>query len=416
MKKIAYLVPEFPVASETFITTEIKALQKHGYTVQLICLRRSGQSCLAGDEHIARQSLAVADVTFYQALTAAVWLFLRCFFAVFKQRKGLQRICRSVAFVLQQKGVRPRSLVWQALKISWLLSRHKCQHVHAHFAWAPASNGIVAAGFLGVPMSLTCHGSDVYKTPEDLQIKLQYADFVIAVCKRMAEEFSQLAPATEVIHLPCGVDMNVFSPSILENNKRRDLNLLFLGRLSETKGVDYLIDAMSMLSEAERCHLTIAGDGPLAESLKQQVQARCLSRWVHFIGSVDRHWVAHQMNQYDAMVLPFCKTANGIMDTGPLTLKEAMACRIPVLTTDIMASGEILDPLSCWVCRHNDAESLSVALSDLIEHLRAEPMSLRHESLVLRIDRAYNKICTDFDAFHLAATLSQAFQEMRHGR
>jgi hypothetical protein len=41
MKKIAYVIPVFPIASETFITTEMKALMHCGHEVEGICFERS---------------------------------------------------------------------------------------------------------------------------------------------------------------------------------------------------------------------------------------------------------------------------------------------------------------------------------------------------------------------------------------
>lgn len=408
MKKIAYLVPVFPVASETFITTEIKAMQRQGNSVQLICLERSDEPCLYGDDDILKNSLCVAEVSKKQAFMMVFSLFFRWFSQPGMVFVRLLLVVKALWFILRQKGVRPRSLLLQSLKICCLLERIEAEHVRAHFGWAPASNGIVAARLFSVPVSLTCHGSDVYNTPQDLQLKLQNADLVIAVCKRMLHDFKQLVPTANVKHIPCGVDMQQFRPDENSHDIPVALTFLFIGRLSETKGVDYLLDALAMIPQAMRPMLHIAGDGPMTAQLMAQCQALNLQQDVVFLGRVDRVWLIDHLAGYDATVLPFCKTSTGIMDTGPLTLKEAMACRVPVLTTDIMATGEILDTFSAWICRHNDAEDLSLSLLDLVEHLNAGKHSVRHASLELRIDRAFRLVSERFDADRLAGTLTAA--------
>ena len=424
MKKIAYLVPVFPVASETFITTEIKALQQQGYDVQLICLERSSQPCLQGDEAILEQSLSVEEVPLNQLFSTTLWLIFKTFFSTLLMAKKRASFISGLRFLFAQQGVRPRSLFLQALKIIHLVQQTGCRHIHAHFGWAPASNGIVAARLSGLRISFTCHGSDVYKTPQDLQIKLQNADFVVAVCKRMYKQFRQLAPQTAIVHLPCGVDTQLFCAeeqgSVQSNeaqaNSAADLRFLFLGRLSETKGVDYLIQALAQLPEEKRVVIDIAGDGPMSQELRALADQHQLGRWLNFIGRVDRRWVTEKLKHYHAVVLPFCKTAEGIMDTGPLTLKEAMACQVPIVTTDIMADGEILDGASAWVCRHNDAEDLAATLSQLIDQLmqsNSESSVIQsdsvHPSLQRRIDLAYRKVTNDFDALLLARRLGQWF-------
>lgn len=431
MKKIAYLVPVFPVASETFITTEIKALQQQGHGVQLICLERSPVPCLEGDEAILAQSRAVSEVSASQLLLTILWLMYKTFFSTLVMARKRKAWLSGIQFLFAQTGVRPRSLFLQALKIIHLVRQSRCQHIHAHFAWAPAGNGIVAARLSGLRISFTCHGSDVYKTPQDLQIKLQNADFVVAVCKRMYKQFRLLAKDTTIVHLPCGVDTRLFCANRARRrrseavNTAADLRFLFLGRLSETKGVDYLIKAIAQLPRDKRVIVDIAGDGPMADELQALSENFHLGYWLRFIGRVDRHWVTEKLGGYQAVVLPFCQTAEGIMDTGPLTLKEAMACRVPIVTTDIMADGEILDSTSAWVCRHNSSQDLANTLAQLIDQLtaarsdriaqssadkRAAGLTQRQPALQHRIETAYRKVSHDFDALQLARRLGQWFE------
>ena len=419
MKRIAYLIPMFPIASETFISTEIKAIQRQGHDVVPICLQRSDQLCQAGDESLQARFLSVSDVRTVQALQQLILLFFRFFLSLFNGLSYIQSLAKAVKFVRQQRGVRTRSLWLQALKVSYLLDRHQCQHLHCHFAWSPVTNGIVAARLLGMSVSFTCHGSDVYKTPQDLQIKLQSADAVVAVCKRMQKEFMALAPDTPIEMIPCGIDTEAFVPfkhhaltSAADEHQAKNSRWLFIGRLSETKGVDYLLSALGRIERSQCPRVDIAGSGPLEQRLQQQHAALSLEEKATFIGAVNRQWLINNLNRYQAVVLPFCQTADGIMDTGPLVLKEAMACQVPILTTDLMASGEILDTSSAWICRHNDVEDLAQTMLELAEHLKAQSPSLRCASLRLRTQRAYQQVQTRFSAQRSAERLSRLFQSM----
>ena len=75
MKKIAYVIPAFPVASETFITTEMKALMDVGHEIQGICFERKKEACQVGDEKILATMLNTNDVSFL-SLMSLFFLFL----------------------------------------------------------------------------------------------------------------------------------------------------------------------------------------------------------------------------------------------------------------------------------------------------------------------------------------------------
>jgi glycosyltransferase involved in cell wall biosynthesis len=87
---------------------------------------------------------------------------------------------------------------------------------------------------------------------------------------------------------------------------------------------------------------------------------------VTFLGAVSRTWIKTHCSQYAAMVLPFCQVRGGIMDTGPLVIKEALALRLPLLTTDIMATGEFVDSSCAFVSKSSDPEDLARTLLKLL--------------------------------------------------
>ncbi|WP_419810868.1 glycosyltransferase [Bacterioplanoides sp.] len=421
MKTILYVLSEFPVASETFVTTEIKAIERQGHRVVPVCLIRRDEPCQAGDEGLAECFLSLADVSVITLLNCLILWVFDVVVALLKGDEYLSSLLSAWRFAQQQEGVRTRSVLLNGFKLMCLLKRHQGQHIHCHFAWSPAVMGITAARLSGVSVSFTSHGSDVYKTPQNLQSKLQNADFVVAVCKRMHDEFQAISPETPVVHIPCGVDTQTFYPRYScsdkqgspkekknqkTNNQEKNNKLLFLGRLSETKGLPDLIQAMTQLPATT--HIDIAGAGPMQQQLTEQVEQLGLQQQVHFLGAVSRQWVSEHISAYQALVLPFCKTSEGIMDTGPLVLKEAMASKIPIVTTDLMATGEILDEYSGWIAKHNDPHSLACTLQQLLDDL-ADP-DKGQQRIHLKTGLAYHQVKTRFSADVCAAQLSRQFQ------
>ena len=400
---IAYVMPAFPVASETFITTEIKAMQWRDYSILPICLEATNETCQPGDEGILMQMECVKKVSLIQVLT----LFFTVIFYFFTSG------WKAVIFAFEQQGIRPRSLILQGLKLAYLARKGGAQHIHAHFAWASSSTAIIAARFIGIGVSFTAHGSDVYKTPSDLHLKLQYADYSIAVCNRMKKDFHALCESAKVFVVPCGVDTYFFTPEE-RNEKQVSPNssavseLLYVGRLSETKGVDHLISALAIIPADLRPTLDIAGDGPMKAECEGLVEKLGLGDWVNFKGSVDRVWIQKKAHYYKAMVLPFCRSKTGAMDTGPLVIKEAMAMKVPIVTTDIMVNGELIDDQCATITPSSNPKRLAGALLNVCGRGGKKSLgSDRSIHLLAKAERAYKRVHKHFSSEAQALSLAR---------
>lgn len=428
MKKILYVIPSFPVASETFITTEMKALMGVGHDVQGACFERRTEACQVGDEDILARMLSTEDVS----ILSLISLLFRVFINFPSSGK------KAFTFAFEQQGIRPRSLLLLGLKLAYIGHKQKCEHIHAHFAQASTATAIVAARLLGLSVSFTGHGSDVYKAPSDLPLKLQNADFSVAVCERMQNDFNELSPSAQIHTVPCGIDMKFFnkSSSVDYSSSPKNTRLLYLGRISETKGILDLLQALAKLPVSLRPYIDIAGDGVMKSEAEQMARDLGIASSVNFLGSVTRQWVQVNCVQYAAMVLPFCKVRGGIMDTGPLVIKEALALKLPLLTTDIMATGEFVDASCVFVSKSSDPEDLARTLLKLLVALNhivpidvdldaltvslgpkvaelKELMDHKNPSDIItaKVESGYSKVVTQFSSHKQGLTLSTLFQE-----
>jgi colanic acid/amylovoran biosynthesis glycosyltransferase len=341
MKKIAYVLPSFPVISETFITTEIHAMARKGHEILPYCFYFEDVPCHPGDELILQKMSIIPAVRPIKLLKLLKYI-------------GPGMI-KGVTFSHLQQGIPFKSLFYSALKLAYLVQSSGCDHIHAHFAQATAATAIVAAKILGIGVSFTGHGHDVYSGPADLMYKLQYADVSFAVCNRMQRYFEKFDGSKNIKLLYCGV--NVSNQAVGEKALKN--KILYLGRLSEIKGLFELIQAMSLIPESQRPELDIAGDGELLQQLQTAVVKYSLQAWIKFLGPVNRSWLKSVSCDYKAMVLPFCRGADGCYDTGPLVLKEAMALDLLILTSDLIAKGEFIDESSSLVFRESDAEDIA---------------------------------------------------------
>ncbi len=147
-----------------------------------------------------------------------------------------------------------------------------------------------------------------------------------------------------VIVVPNGVDTNKFRPI----NRRKavnwfeqkfcelddDLNVIYVGRLSEEKGIIYLIKSLKYLDEGK---LFLAGKGP-QEKLLKKIAEKFDDR-VIFLGKVRHDYIPLIHNAMDVFVLPSIS-----MEGFSNSMLEALACGLPVVATPIGAAPEVIRP------------------------------------------------------------------------
>jgi glycosyltransferase involved in cell wall biosynthesis len=144
--------------------------------------------------------------------------------------------------------------------------------------------------------------------------------------------------------------------------------VLYVGRLSEQKGVDDLVTAVGDLDDVDT-HLLVVGDGPQRSALERRAK-RELGADVTFTGKLPNEELPNYYGLADAFVLPtHC-------DTWGLVLNEAMACETPVVTTTAAgAVGDLVrDGETGLVVPPGSPGDLSRALKRLAtyEEMRAE--------------------------------------------
>jgi glycosyltransferase involved in cell wall biosynthesis len=126
-----------------------------------------------------------------------------------------------------------------------------------------------------------------------------------------------------------GVDINKFcsSPEI-----QREPIVLFVGRLTEKKGGEYLIEAMSYVqAEKPEVKLVIIGDGELRTQL-ETLAAQKLKNY-QFLGTQPPETVRNWMNRSRLLAAPSITASQGDSEGLPNVVLEAQAMGLPVVST-----------------------------------------------------------------------------------
>jgi len=127
-----------------------------------------------------------------------------------------------------------------------------------------------------------------------------------------------------------GVDLAVWNRKIdLPARNDDKIHFVYLGRLADVKGIQFLIPAFKIVAGQEpRAVLDLLGDGERRQMLEEMTRRLNLQDRVNFAGWVTADEAAAQLRQSDVFVMPSLREVGGIV------LLEAMAVGLPVIATD----------------------------------------------------------------------------------
>ena len=260
---LAYLGRILPVSSETFVVREIVALRRLGLSVKVFSLNPPETEV----RHPEAPDLAREVEVLIQPLNPLFWLAHLIFVLRFP---GRYFRCL-YAYVLTPDEIyssrrRCLSYFMVAPFAAWRLRQACIQHLHAHFANAPASVALMAATLAGIPFSFTAHAYDIFIDTLLLPAKLTAAAFVACISRYNRRYLQEHYPEARLAHLEVvrnGLDTVRFSPA--PHSQGEPPGIIAVGRLVETKGFHVLVEACARLrDQGLPCRCLIIGEGPEA--------------------------------------------------------------------------------------------------------------------------------------------------------
>ncbi len=373
MKVIAYLAPEIPSLSATFVYEEILALQK--YDIQIVPISIHQKKIL--DLTPKLENLKNKTFFLYQRNWISVlqdnlynlWqrpqLYLSIFNRVIQDMLSLGLINLEAAKLLYH--------FWQGNVIARIIKQNHCEHLHIHFASVPTQVGMYGAMLAEIPFSFTSHANDLFERGSLLSHKLERCQFAVTISD-YNRDF--LAPYTDqlgkirIIH--CGIDLDKF-PFQEKQNFPELITIKSLGRFVEKKGFDTLILAAAELREQRlNFQIEIGGDGPERDKLISLVAEKELEACISFVGALAHHEVLPWLLQADLFVLACKIDQQGDRDGIPVVLMEAMATGVPVVSTQLSGIPELIeDGVSGFLAVPNDPSSLAAKIQEYIHQSTA---------------------------------------------
>jgi glycosyltransferase involved in cell wall biosynthesis len=285
---------------------------------------------------------------------------------------GAARVHRKLLAAL---GLPPRRAVAR-------LRREAASLVHVHFATDAVKFWPIIRG-LNLPVLVTLHGYDInihrecWEQPDRSLGERRYPKRLLALARQPRVHFVAVSQAirrraiefgipTDRIHVRyLGVDLARFHASGTPISSRPP-RILYVGRLVEKKGAEFLIQAFAKVRDRiPQAELALIGDGPERRRLTEL--ASRLQLPVAFLGVADSAEVKRQIDLARVFCLPSITARDGDAEGLGLSILEAQACGVPAVTSARGGAEEgIIDGSTGFAFPERDVEALTARLLSVL--------------------------------------------------
>ena len=180
-------------------------------------------------------------------------------------------------------------------------------------------------------------------------------------------------PEEKILVLEDAVDLQKFDSIHEEKNViRNKLNLplnreiiLHLGRLSEGRGIDTILDATKFLEKENYLFYFIGGEKNEIRKWKKYIKNNMIKAEVIFFGFKKNKLIPFFLKSADILLAPYsfnCETVNWM---SPIKIFEYMGSKIPVIASDLKRLKEICNNNECFFFKRNDPLDLSKKINIL---------------------------------------------------
>jgi glycosyltransferase involved in cell wall biosynthesis len=368
---VSYLASEYPAVSHTFILREVQAVRRLGVRTVTFSVNRPGNlEVMTGAER--KEASATTNLkTFSPAALVRANLAVLAKSAIGWLRMASRAM--SLCWTGPKSPLKAAAYFAEAAVLLEGMLKAGSNHVHVHFANPAATVALLAASSGLVTMSLSVHGPDEFSNVERdmLAGKVAASSFVRCIshfCKSQVMRHVPFSVWGKLEVVRCGVDVSKFSPRPDPGNSVPVI--LCLGRLAPAKAQHLLIEALALLArEGVAFKAVFVGGGPDRASLESLAEKLGLVDSVEFTGPLGQQDVLERYRSADVFALP--SFAEGL----PVVLMEAMAMKIPCLTTHIAGIPELVkDEVNGLLVPAGDVRSLARSLGRLLkdQNLRAK--------------------------------------------
>ncbi|MBE9041447.1 glycosyltransferase [Oscillatoriales cyanobacterium LEGE 11467] len=376
--KIAFMVGQFPLLSETFILNQITGAIDRGHEVDIY-------ADLPGDITILH-----GDVTKYKLLDRTTYLpsipenlLWRCIkgfgLLATRLRQAPLKTLRALNVVRYGK---PALSLWLLYS---LVPELASSYDIIHCQFGTQSFRGMAFQTVNSPQAklvTTFRGQDIsrfvaQKGPHIYDRLFSRGDYFLANCEFFKQQALELGcPRDRIKVHGSGLECDRFPFRTRRPPAKKPVRIATVGRLVEKKGIEYSIRGVAeCMRSYPNLTYTIVGEGELRPELEQLVRSLGLESKIKLVGQKSQEELIDILETCHLFIAPSVTAADGDRDAPVNTLKEAMAMGLPIISTRHGGIPELVDDgVEGFLVPERDASAIARELSELLEHPQRWPI------------------------------------------
>jgi colanic acid/amylovoran biosynthesis glycosyltransferase len=369
--RIGMIVSMFPRLSETFILDQITGLLDRGHKLTVI----AGIDPREDKVHSRFVEYNLRSLSYWLPKNK-VWRYLKaCFLLAFRYPNHFGRLRKALDLRSFHRDAITLRLFYCMIPY---IREGPFDIVYCHFG----ENGNVGAFMkeMGERGKLVAvfHGSDLTARVKAEGTKyydrlFKNADLLLPVSEAFRDRLIQMGahPQKTAVHR-IGIDVLRFQFSPRSYEQGQPLKILTIARFVEKKGLEFSIRAVAnlMAKHPERSIIYhIIGHGPLAGGLRNLIRELRVENSILLLGGMEQSSVLDWMMKSHIYVLASVTASNGDQEGIPVSLMEAMATGMPVVSTYHSGIPELIThEVNGFLAPERDVDSLTHVFEQLMLH------------------------------------------------
>lgn len=364
--KICYITAQVPFGiGEVFILEEMLEAKRQG--VNLLIIPRSPSKVVFHEE-----CKELLENTIWLPLISLGMIF--CFCRALLTKIALWKILVAIVVCSRYPLVVIKNLLvlLKGVFIAEVIGKENIEHIHAHWGSTTSTMAYIVSQMTDLPWSLTLHRWDI-KENNMLKEKVKSAKFIRCISEHGQKELLEIVGGEyeeriKVIH------MGVKIPASIEQSSgsKKVFTIVTPANFLQVKGHRYLIEACLILikHDVKNFHCIFYGEGPLRVKLENLIEKKSLTNYVRMPGAIfhEKLIEMYRKRKVDMVILSSINTSKGEHEGIPVSLMEAMAYKIPTISTNTGGILELLSDGAGIVVEEKNSEELANAVETLLKN------------------------------------------------
>lgn len=392
--KIVYLVSMYPCLSETFIAREMIQLQEFGNEIVIGRLKPQFLKIFKSMNDkgiILENSKIISTSNFFSYFYGLIWGIKTRRNKVVSNWQDIWKSAETPINTLKLLVI-----FLSSLNIARKIESLNVQHIRSNFLHSESIAAMWVSNLLDIPYSITIHTTKIPFNIHLIKKVVTQAKFCAGISVYVINFAKTNFRNCDKFHLiRNGINIKNLQSHYNENYEK-GFNIISVGRLIDKKGFDTLIMAcQDIVAKGYNIQCTIVGDGEEKKKLLKLISKLQIDHFVRLVGSLSFENVKLLFEKSYLLVMP-CRISHKDKDEDgiPTTIIEAMAMKIPVISTPIGGIPEIIINKSTGLLvRSDDFLELANSIVELFENHEFTASLIRNAEKKIEFEYNLNKNC-----------------------